>query len=224
MEVTWFKTLLYNAFIVSQLFRKLSYTLLAPGGALCISPGCGASFGLRKLLHSLPLIFWPWCTALPHLRTLGPFHHISITTILGLESFTSIASPYKRGREEQDLHAQGCNSEGLHIHAASQAAMPPPSLLLIMLSPRPPSGTWASQVRDYSSEGGCSAMPWVRANALVQDFVHGSVYPQQLGTASECVDLKIGFKAGCGTHKWICTGSQRRLNTLVSHRAAWCGN
>lgn len=140
VEVASFKLHLYNAFIVSQLFRRLSYPLLAPGGALCTSPGCGASFSLRRLLHSLPLIFWPWCTVLPCLRTLGPFDRISISTILELEPFTSIPSPYKWGREEQDLHAQGCNSESLHIHAASQDAMPRPSLLLIisvpMASPR----------------------------------------------------------------------------------------
>lgn len=69
------------------------------------------------------------------LTTLGPFGHISTIAILGLEPFTSIPSPYKRGRGEQDPYAQGGNSEGLHIRAASQNTVPPRSLLLMVSLP-----------------------------------------------------------------------------------------
>lgn len=179
-----------------------------------ICPGCRASPSLGKPLPSPPL--WFCGTSLVHgvapLTGLGLFGCRAVTAVLGLQPFTSIPRPGKRGRGEQDLCAQGGDSEGLHICGASQNAVP--SSAPLSVSQGLPQGLAGITLLTAVS------VPYPGSE---QDFGHGSVYPRHLGMASECGNLKHCLKARCGAHESICMGSWGRLNPLVSHKAAWCG-
>lgn len=130
VEVARFNIILCDAFIGSQLLKKLSYTL--PRWSLAYIPWV-QTFPRSGEAVTLPASL---DSALVHgvasLTTLGLFGCIRIITILGLVPFTSLPSPNKRGGGEQEPRAQGGASESLHVCAASQNAVPPPSLLLIV--------------------------------------------------------------------------------------------
>lgn len=107
----------------------------SPRWSPCVHPP-GAGFPQSEEAVTSPASL---ISALVHgvapLTTLGPFGCTSVITILGLVPFTSSPSPYKRGRGEQEPCTQGGTSEDLHICAASQNTVPPPSPLLIVSLP-----------------------------------------------------------------------------------------
>lgn len=223
VEAAGFKICLYEAFIGRQLFKKLSYTLLASGGAPCTSPGCRASPSLGRMLLSSPLWFWPWRGVLPHLTTLGPFGGLSIITFWGLKPFTS--SPNEGGRGEQQPRAQEGSSEGF----ARPCCQP-----TRRASPQPPAHRFPPDGLPRGLGRGRRGITQLKAVAVLypgtEQTPPSGISDTVLFTCSSrappanAAIWNLVFKASHGGHKWICTGSRGRLNPLVSHRAVWCGN